>query len=80
MDTTVYRVWGGTALEVRPWVSPYNYGLSSKSLLSLPPDNTMANTTIFIISNGTKALTGTAAPLYDQLGGGVQWWVAGLFA
>lgn len=40
----------------------------------------MANTTIFIISNGTKALTGTAAPLYDQLGGGVQWWVAGLFA
>ena len=53
-----------------------NYGEAARSQLSLPPGNTMSNMTIFVIPKGTTVLVGTAAPLFRQLGGGVQWWVA----
>ena len=56
------------------WSSPINYGSEARSLLSLPTVNTMEYTSIFLIPNGTQVLTGIAAPLFGQTGGGVQWW------
>ena len=75
-DTTVFRVWGGTTPEYGHWVSTYNYGGAARSLLSLPPGNTMANTSSFVIPAGTTVLTGVAGPHFRQPGGGVQWWIA----
>jgi len=75
-DTTVYRTWGGTTQELGHWVSPYNYGSDARSLLSLPPGNTMSHTSTFIIPRGTRVLTGEAAPLFGQSGGGIQWWIS----
>ena len=74
-DTTVYRVWGGTTSESGHWVSPNNYGDAARSQLSLPPGNTMAYTSAFVIPCGTTVLTGVASPNFKQLGGGIQWWV-----
>ena len=37
-------------------------------MLSLPPGNTAANTSTFVISEGSKVLSGKA-------GGGIQWWI-----
>ncbi len=76
MDTTVYRTWGGTTKELGHWVSPNNYGSSARSLLSLPSSNTMTNTSSFLLQKGTTVLTGKAAPLFGQTGGGVQWWIS----
>ena len=75
VDTMVYRGWGGRALEIRPWVSPIDYGINARSALSIPLSNSLAQTTAFVVPSGIKVLTGTAAPLFGQLGGGVQWWV-----
>ena len=75
-NTTAYRAWGGTAREIRPWVSPKNYGASGRRLLSIPNGNTMANTTKFTFLKDTKALVGKAAPLFGQPGGGLQWWIS----
>ena len=73
-DTTVYRVWGGTTPEYGHWVSPNNYGEDARGLLSLPPGNTMTNTSSFVIPKGTIVLAGIASPYFGQPGGGVQWW------
>ena len=75
-DTTVYRTWGGTTQELGHWVSPNNYGSSARNLLSLPTGNTMTNTSSFLLPKGTTVLTGKAAPLFGQSGGGVQWWIS----
>ena len=75
-DTTVYRTWGGQTQELGHWISPNNYGTSARSMLSLPPGNTMANTSTFLLQKGTTVLAGKAAPLFGQTGGGVQWWIS----
>lgn len=75
-DTTVYRTWGGDSREIGHWVSPNNYGSSARNLLSLPASNTMTNTSTFLLPKGTTVLTGEAAPLFGQTGGGVQWWIS----
>jgi len=78
-DTTVYRVWGGASERIGPWVSPNNYGDAARSMLALPPWNSAAEVSTFVLPSGTQVLTGTAAPLGVHLGGGVQWWVATRF-
>ena len=78
-DTTVYRTWGGATHKLGHWVSPYDYGIEARSLLSLPPGNTMEYTSTFIIPRGTQVLVGKAAPLFGQPGGGIQWWVSEVF-
>jgi RHS repeat-associated protein len=75
IDTTVYRSWGGKAREISNWISPNNYGASARSLLSIPEGNTMEYLSTFVLSKGTQVLSGIAAPMYDQIGGGVQWWL-----
>ena len=74
-DTKVFRVWGGTTSEYGHWVSPYDYGNNAGSMLSLPPGNTMTNTSVFVIPKGTIVLAGVASPLFGQPGGGIQWWI-----
>lgn len=76
VDKPVYRTWGGTTQELGHWVSPNNYGSSTRSLLSLPSGNTMTNTSSFLLRKGTTVLAGKAAPLFGQSGGGVQWWIS----
>ena len=75
-DTTVYRTWGGDANELGHWVSPHNYGSSARSMLSLPPNNSAENVSSFVIQKGTSVLSGKAAPMFGQPGGGLQWWVS----
>ncbi len=74
-DTTVYRTWGGNSGKYGHWVSPQNYGPNAKSMLSLPPVNTAENVSTFVLREGTSVLSGKAAPLFGQAGGGIQWWV-----
>ena len=74
-NTTVYRTWGGTSGQYGHWISPKNYGSSARSMLSLPSGNTAANTSTFVISKGGKVLSGKAAALFGQTGGGIQWWI-----
>ena len=74
-NTTVYRTWGGTSGQYGHWISPKNYGSSARSMLSLPLGNTAANTSTFVISKGGKVLSGKAAALFGQTGGGIQWWI-----
>lgn len=68
----------GTTQELGHWVSPNNYGSSARSLLALPSGNTMTNTSSFLLQKGSTVLTGKAAPLFGQSGGGVQWWISAL--
>ena len=75
-DTIVYRSWGGGAGKLSHWISPNYYGSAARSLLSIPATNTMEFTSTFLITNGTQVLSGIAAPLFGQIGGGIQWWVA----
>jgi RHS repeat-associated protein/uncharacterized repeat protein (TIGR02543 family) len=75
-DTAVYRAWGNESGKLGHWVSPVNYGATARSMLSLPPANSAANVYSTSISGGTKVLSGIAAPLFGQSGGGIQWWVA----
>ena len=74
-NTTVYRTWGGASGQYGHWISPKNYGSAARSMLSLPPGNTAANTSTFVISEGSKVLSGKAAALFGQVGGGIQWWI-----
>lgn len=75
-DTTVYRTWGGKTSELGHWISPKNYGSRARKLLALPPSNTMAHTSTFVIPRGTTVLAGKAAPYFGQAGGGIQWWIS----
>lgn len=75
-DTTIYRTWGGASGKYGHWVSPKNYGSSARKLLALPPGNTTAYTSKFVLSRGTTVLSGKAASLFGQTGGGIQWWVS----
>jgi len=80
-DTTVYRAWGGNpatggSAKIGPWVSQNNYGTSARSWLSISASNAMTHTSAFMVPAGTQVLTGTAAPLFGQVGGGIQWWLA----
>ena len=74
-NTTAYRTWGGTSGKFGHWISPKNYGSTARSMLSLPPGNTAANTSQFLISKGSTVLSGKAAVLFGQTGGGIQWWI-----
>ena len=74
-NTTVYRTWGGASGQYGHWISPKNYGSAARSMLSLPPGNTAANTSTFVISESSKVLSGKAAALFGQAGGGIQWWI-----
>ena len=74
-NTTAYRTWGGTSGKFGHWISPKNYGSAARSMLSLPPGNTAANTSQFLISKGSTVLSGKAAALFGQTGGGIQWWI-----
>jgi len=74
-NTTAYRTWGGSSERLGHWISPKNYGSAARSMLSLPPGNTAANTSQFLISKGSTVLSGKAAALFGQTGGGVQWWI-----
>ena len=74
-NTTVYRTWGGAAPEYGHWISPKNYGSAARRMLSLPPGNTAVKTSQFLISKGNIVLSGKAAPLFGQPGGGIQWWI-----
>lgn len=49
-NTTAYRTWGGASGKFGHWISPKNYGSAARSMLSLPPVNTAANTSQFLIS------------------------------
>lgn len=75
-DTTVYRSWGGISSKYGHWVSPKNYGNNVRKMLALPPGNTTAYTSRFVLSRGTTVLSGRAASLFGQKGGGIQWWVS----
>ena len=72
---TVGRTWGGSSLKKGDWYSPVNYGSATRSKLALPPENTMANLSIIRLPKGTVVLHGRAAKLYNQPGGGIQWWL-----
>ncbi len=74
-NTTAYRTWGGVSGEYGHWISPKNYGMSARSVLSLPSGNTAVNTSQFIISKGSTVLSGKAAAMFGQVGGGIQWWI-----
>ena len=74
-NTTAYRTWGGTSGKFGHWISPKNYGSAARNMLSLPPGNTAANTSQFLISKGSTVLSGKAAALFGQTGGGIQWWI-----
>ena len=74
-NTTAYRTWGGTSSKIGHWISPKNYGPAARSMLSLPPGNTAINTSSFLISKGNTVLSGKAAALFGQTGGGIQWWI-----
>lgn len=74
-NTTAYRTWGGTSSKFGHWISPKNYGSAALSMLSLPPGNTAANTSQFLISKGSTVLSGKVAALFVQTGGGIQCWI-----
>lgn len=74
-NTTVYRTWGGASSKFGHWISPKNYGSAARRMLSLPPWNTATNTSSFLISKGSTVLSGKAAALFGQAGGGIQWWI-----
>ena len=74
-NTTVYRTWGGNSGQFGHWISPKNYGSATRSMLSLPSGNTATSTSTFVISKGSKVLSGKAAALFEQAGGGIQWWI-----
>ena len=74
-NTTAYRTWGGTSGKFGHWISPKNYGSAARSMLSLPPGNTATNTSQFLILKGSTVLSGKAAALFGQTGGGIQWWI-----
>ena len=44
-------------------------------MLSLPPSNTAAYTSQFLVPKGTTVLSGKAAALFGQPRGGIQWWI-----
>lgn len=74
-DTTVFRTWGGESGKYGHWVSPNNYGANAKSMLSLPDGNSAEYVSSFVLPKGTKVLSGVAAGMFGQSGGGIQWWV-----
>ncbi|MGN0819002.1 MAG: RHS repeat-associated core domain-containing protein [Christensenellaceae bacterium] len=74
-NTIAYRTWGGASGQYGHWISPKNYGSAVRSMLSLPQGNTAVNTSQFLISKGSTVLSGKAAALFGQTGGGIQWWI-----
>ena len=66
---------GGCLGKYSHWISLKNYDSVARSVLSLPLGNTAVNTSTFVLSEGSKALSGKAAALFGQAGGGIQWWV-----
>lgn len=71
----LYIEHGGVSGKYGHWVSPKNYGSVARNVLSLPSGNTAVNTSTFVFSEGSKVLSGKAAALFGQAGGGIQWWV-----
>jgi hypothetical protein len=71
---TFYRAYGGGANRLGAWLSPTPPASrqSVRESLALPPQNTAEFYSIVTVPAGTLMKVGTAAPAFDQPGGGQQ--------
>lgn len=71
---TFYRAYGGGANRLGAWLSPTPPASrqSVRESLALPPQNTAEFYSIVTVPAGTLMKVGTAAPAFDQPGGGRQ--------
>lgn len=71
---TFYRAYGGGANKLGAWLSPTPPASrqSVRESMALPPQNTAEVYSIVTVPAGTLMKVGTAAPAFDQPGGGRQ--------
>lgn len=71
---TFYRAYGGGANRLGAWLSPTPPASrqSVRESLALPPQNTAEFYSVVTVPAGTLMKVGTAAPAFDQPGGGRQ--------
>lgn len=71
---TFYRAYGGGANKLGAWLSPTPPASrqSVRESLALPPQNTAEFYSVVTVPAGTLMKVGTAAPAFDQPGGGQQ--------
>ncbi|CAL1692182.1 hypothetical protein MMB232_02341 [Brevundimonas subvibrioides] len=71
---TFYRAYGGGANRLGSWLSPTPPASrqSVRESLALPPQNTAEFYSVVTVPAGTLMKVGTAAPAFDQPGGGRQ--------
>lgn len=71
---TFYRAWGGGANRLGAWLSPTPPTSSQdvRQAMALPPQNTAEFYSVVTVPAGTLMKVGTAAPAFDQPGGGSQ--------
>jgi RHS repeat-associated protein len=72
--TTMYRVWGGGSGQVGQWLTPTMPSSSAQTIanLSLPSTNSATFVSEVVVPAGTTIQSGIAAPLFGQVGGGMQ--------
>jgi len=70
----LYRVYGGGANRLGAWLSPTLPAsrASVRASMALPPQNTAEFYSVVTVPAGTLMRRGTAAPAFDQPGGGSQ--------
>jgi hypothetical protein len=73
-DVVVYRYYGDGASSVSYWYTP-NQTANPVADLALPGSNSAQYVGTYVIPSGTTILEGTVAPLYNQPGGGYQYYV-----
>ena len=73
-DTIVYRYYGGTSASLSYWFTPKLLSDPIREL-ALPPTNTALSVMQYLIPKGTIILGGRVAPLFDQPGGGYQYYL-----
>lgn len=72
--TILYRAYGGGANRLGAWMSA-TLPVSSQAVraeMALPPQNTAVFYSVVTVPAGTLMKRGTAAPAFDQPGGGAQ--------
>lgn len=71
---TFYRAYGGGANRLGAWLlpTPPASRQSVRESLALPPQNTAEFYSVVTVPAGTLMKVGTAAPAFDQPGGGRQ--------
>ena len=71
---TFYRAYGGGANRLGAWLSPTPPTSSRgvREAMALPPQNTAEFYSVVTVPAGTLMKVGTAAPAFDQPGGGSQ--------